>query len=111
MSKSSCSSYWKSSTPKPLEVRCPKCGKTVEMFGDEEKTECRCGNTVFKDRIPTCVEWCKAAEECLGDVIDVKKIKEEAKKRAEKEGDPQFVSKLGELFKKKQQDCEENPTK
>ncbi|HHT9132285.1 MAG TPA: hypothetical protein ACFYED_07345 [Candidatus Tripitaka californicus] len=111
MGKVRCPGSLKTTAPTIVERRCPKCGRTVEMFGDEEKTECKCGNTVFKDRIPTCVEWCKAAEECLGDVIDVKKIKEEAKKRAEKEGDPQFVSKLGELFKKKQQDCEENQTK
>jgi len=42
-----------------------------------------------------------------GDIIDVKKIKEEARKKVEKEGNPQFASKLSGLFKKKQEGCSE----
>ncbi|HHT9158126.1 MAG TPA: hypothetical protein ACFYEA_11070 [Candidatus Tripitaka californicus] len=45
MSKNSCSSYWKPSTPKPLEVKCPKCGKVEEIWSDEEAT-CQCGTTL-----------------------------------------------------------------
>ena len=106
-----CPGSLKTTAPTPVERRCPKCGRMVELFSDEEKAQCKCGNTIFKDKVPTCVEWCKAAEECLGDVVDVKKIKEEAKKRAEKEGNPQFFNKLGELMKKKSSSggCPEKP--
>ncbi len=110
MGKVRCPGSLKTTSPTIIERRCNKCGRVVEMFADEEKTECRCGNAVFKDRIPTCVVWCKSAEECMGDIIDVKKIKEEAQKNAEKEGNPQFASKLKELLEKKQQDCTETKT-
>jgi hypothetical protein len=92
----------KSTAPEIIERDCPKCGHTVEMFADEEKTDCKCGNTVFKSKVPTCVEWCSAAEECLGDVIDVKKVKAEAKKRAVAEGaDLEFTSRLTDMIKDK----------
>ncbi|MFQ5862643.1 MAG: hypothetical protein ACE5IC_05915 [Candidatus Brocadiales bacterium] len=97
-----CPGSMRSTAPEIIERTCPKCRRTVEMFADEEKTDCTCGNTVFKDKVPTCVEWCSAAEECLGDVIDVKKVKEEAKKRAIAEGaDISFPEKLTEMLKKK----------
>lgn len=97
-----CPGSMKTTAPEIIERECPKCGNIVEMFADEEKVDCSCGNTVFKDKVPTCVEWCSAAEECLGDVIDVKKIKEEAKKRAVAEGaDTDFTTRLTEMLKKK----------
>lgn len=92
----------KSTAPEIIERECPKCGRTVEMFADEEKTDCKCGNTVFKNKVPTCVEWCSAAEECLGDVIDVKKVKAEAKRRAIAEGaDTEFTERLTQMLKNK----------
>ncbi|MEE9514509.1 MAG: hypothetical protein V3V54_00630 [Candidatus Brocadiales bacterium] len=97
-----CPGSMKTTAPEIIERPCPKCGRTVEMFADEEKTDCKCGNTVFKSKVPTCVEWCSAAEECLGDVVDVKKVKAEAKKRAIAEGaDLEFADKLTEMIKKK----------
>ncbi|MEE9487932.1 MAG: hypothetical protein V3W00_04400 [Candidatus Brocadiales bacterium] len=97
-----CPGSMKSTAPEIIERDCPKCGNTVEMFADEEKTDCKCGNTVFKSKVPTCVEWCSAAEECLGDVIDVKKVKAEAKKRAVAEGaDLEFTSRLTDMIKDK----------
>jgi len=100
--KGRCPGSMKTTAPEIIERNCPKCGRTVEMFVDEEKTECKCGNTVFKNRIPTCVEWCSAAEECLGDVMDVKKVKAEAKKRAIAEGaDTEFTERLTQMLKNK----------
>ncbi len=97
-----CPGSMKSTAPEIIERSCPKCGHTVEMFADEEKTDCKCGNTVFKNKVPTCVEWCSAAEECLGDVIDVKKVKAEAKKRAVAEGaDLEFTDRLTRMIKDK----------
>ncbi len=52
--------------PKLLLIPCTKCGSEVEIFSDEERTACdKCGTVVFKERDPSCFDWCKYAEECL----------------------------------------------
>ena len=84
MGKVRCPGSIKTTVPEPLERKCPKCGSIVEIWSDEEKADCKCGATVFKDVKMTCVVWCSAAEECVGDIVDVKKIKAEAKKNADK---------------------------
>ena len=97
-----CPGALRSLAPEPLERTCPRCLREVEIWSDEEKVKCKCGMTIFKDRQPSCVEWCPAAEQCLGDVVDVKKIKEEARKRAEAEGNPKFVEEVCEMIRQKQ---------
>ncbi len=48
--------------------KCPNCGNEVEIFSDETRIKCRkCGNDVYKDNVPSCVEWCVKARECLGE--------------------------------------------
>jgi NADH pyrophosphatase NudC (nudix superfamily) len=48
--------------------KCPKCGNEVEIFSDETRIKCRnCGNYVYKENVPSCVEWCAKARECLGE--------------------------------------------
>jgi hypothetical protein len=38
------------------------------MFSDEVRVRCRsCGIWVQKDSVPSCVEWCSQARECLGE--------------------------------------------
>lgn len=51
------------------EIRiCPNCGYQVEMFSDELKTRCpQCRTWVERERLPACIDWCKAAKECLGE--------------------------------------------
>ncbi len=88
--------------PVPLERKCLKCGRAVEIFSDEEKALCRCGAVVFKDRVPRCAEWCVAAKKCLGHVLDVDKIQAEAKRRAAAEGNPNFVQEVCDLVKSAQ---------
>ena len=47
---------------------CVGCGYGVEMFSDEVKVRCpRCKGLVCRDRLPSCVNWCKAARECIGE--------------------------------------------
>jgi len=47
---------------------CPVCGHIVEMFSDEMHARCRnCGADVQRDAVPPCVQWCKAAKQCLGE--------------------------------------------
>ena len=46
---------------------CPQCGKKVEMFSDEMRVRCpHCKAPVEKETVPTCIEWCKEAKQCLG---------------------------------------------
>ena len=48
--------------------KCPKCGNEVEMFSDELKFKCKkCGEYVYKEKVPTCIEWCASARQCLGE--------------------------------------------
>ena len=55
-------------TPIPTLKKCPNCGEEVEIWSDELKTRCtQCGTTVFREAVPSCIEWCHAAKECLGE--------------------------------------------
>jgi NADH pyrophosphatase NudC (nudix superfamily) len=55
-------------TPIPSLKPCPRCGQEVEIWSDELKAKCaNCGATVFREAVPSCIDWCKAAKECLGE--------------------------------------------
>jgi len=46
---------------------CPNCGYEVEMFSDELKVLCpNCRNPVYQETMPSCIDWCPAAKDCLG---------------------------------------------
>ena len=48
--------------------KCPECGADVEMFSDELRIRCRkCKTLVYKEKVPSCIEWCKSAKQCLGE--------------------------------------------
>jgi DNA-directed RNA polymerase subunit RPC12/RpoP len=48
--------------------KCPQCGADVEIFSDETRIKCqKCGTMVFKERMPSCIEWCASARQCLGE--------------------------------------------
>ena len=48
--------------------KCPNCGAEVEIFSNEMKVKCyRCGRTVYREKIPSCIDWCAAARQCLGE--------------------------------------------
>jgi NADH pyrophosphatase NudC (nudix superfamily) len=49
-------------------IKCPNCGAEVEIFSDEVKVKCqKCGKPVYRERLPSCIEWCAAARQCLGE--------------------------------------------
>jgi CRISPR/Cas system-associated endonuclease Cas3-HD/predicted RNA-binding Zn-ribbon protein involved in translation (DUF1610 family) len=56
--------------PRYLEVyeeKCKNCGYTVEVFSDELKVTCpRCKKQIYRETMPSCIEWCSAARECIG---------------------------------------------
>ena len=48
--------------------KCPKCGAEVEIFSNEVKVKCyQCGEMVYSERLPSCIDWCASARECLGE--------------------------------------------
>ena len=49
-------------------LKCPACGYKVEIFSDEIKVKCpKCKFEVCKERLPSCVDWCKFARQCVGE--------------------------------------------
>ncbi len=48
-------------------VECPNCGHLVEIFSDELRVLCpNCRKPVYQEAMPSCIDWCPAAEKCLG---------------------------------------------
>ena len=54
-------------TPTLKRKDCPECGAALEIFSDEASITCgQCGFVVYDDEA-SCFQWCKHAEECLGE--------------------------------------------
>ena len=50
--------------------KCPNCGYGVEIFSDEAKLKCpQCGQMVYREETPSCIEWCASARQCLGEEL------------------------------------------
>ena len=48
--------------------KCPNCGAEVEIFSDEIKVKCqKCGENVYREKTPSCIDWCASARQCLGE--------------------------------------------
>jgi NADH pyrophosphatase NudC (nudix superfamily) len=48
--------------------KCPGCGAEVEIFSDEIRARCqKCGEMVYKEKVPSCIDWCASARQCLGE--------------------------------------------
>lgn len=49
-------------------ISCPDCGYKVEIFSNEVKVKCpKCKSLVCRQRLPSCVDWCKFARQCIGE--------------------------------------------
>ena len=54
--------------PQPEIFDCPSCGEEVEIWTDEIRGVCSaCGRVVFREGMMSCLEWCKFAQECVGE--------------------------------------------
>ena len=61
--------------PQPEEIKCGFCREEVEIWTDEFEAICpKCGKTVTRDS-QSCLDWCKAAKECVGDEIYSRYVK------------------------------------
>ncbi|MFN3527761.1 MAG: hypothetical protein ACK4YO_01500 [Candidatus Altarchaeaceae archaeon] len=66
--------------PKPRYVKCPYCGKEVEIWTDETRKKClKCGMEIFAAEATSCIEWCKYARKCVGEEL-YKKLKKKDEK-------------------------------
>ncbi|NCO33216.1 MAG: hypothetical protein AUJ92_06030 [Armatimonadetes bacterium CG2_30_59_28] len=51
----------------PEDVICQHCGNELEIWSDEARAKCRkCGNYYVRGLSQSCLDWCAAAEECVG---------------------------------------------
>jgi len=47
--------------------KCNRCGYSVEIFSDEIRVRCpKCKNSVYRE-IPSCIDWCQYARQCIGE--------------------------------------------
>jgi hypothetical protein len=54
--------------PKPEIFECPSCGEEVEIWTDEIRGVCsNCGRVMFREGAMSCLEWCKFAQDCVGE--------------------------------------------
>lgn len=81
-------------------VRCPECGAPVEIFSDEQKARCRCGNVILREALPSCISWCPAAERCLGQIIDIREVRKRIEAMRREGGSIEYVRKIGEKIEK-----------
>ncbi|MCK4763436.1 MAG: hypothetical protein KAW12_14650 [Candidatus Aminicenantes bacterium] len=60
--------YWKPGDI--FDVKCPNCGTEIEFWKDEPRHYCPgCEKPVRNPKIDTgCAEWCKYADECIGEL-------------------------------------------
>ncbi len=71
--------------PKPEELPCPTCHRMVEIWSDELKARCRnCGTVVTRDLGNSCIMWCAAAKECVGEELYRKLMGEKPSLEVEK---------------------------
>ena len=67
MLKESCPGSREIRTPYPEEIKCYWCDTVCEIWSDEVEITCKnCRKTISRDMKPTCIEWCPAARECIG---------------------------------------------
>jgi LSD1 subclass zinc finger protein len=53
--------------PTPESITCSGCGEELEIWTDEMKVRCKkCNAITYKARMPSCIDWCKYAESCVG---------------------------------------------
>ena len=68
MSNLSCPGAVRIKEPVPELFKCPRCGFDVEIWTNENSRLCnKCGQMVSREQVPTCVEWCKYAADCVGE--------------------------------------------
>jgi len=80
-----CPGSQKFSQPQADNIKCPFCGKDVEIWSDEPKATCSsCGKDILREEGATCLDWCKYAKECVGDTVYSKYMQNKTRTLKEK---------------------------
>jgi hypothetical protein len=66
--------------PQPEDIKCPFCGEACEIWTDEFQTSCPGCKRAFSRDGQSCLDWCKAARECVGEEIYRKYMESKKKK-------------------------------
>lgn len=62
--------------PQPEIIKCPSCSGEVEIWTDEVQADCpKCKTKVSRQAGESCLDWCRYAKGCVGDVLYSKYIK------------------------------------
>lgn len=107
MNMFSCPGAMRIKEPIPEFFKCSKCGAEVEIWTHENSRKCKnCGQMVFREQMPSCIEWCEYGKECVGEeaynrYMEAKVTKKEDKKSLEEED-----AKLKELMEKVKKNCQ-----
>jgi len=68
--------------------RCPNCKEEVEFFSDEVRRRCpKCKTEITAESIPSCIEWCASARECMGERL-WKELDIEGRRKKDKKSQP-----------------------
>ena len=52
---------------RPEYIDCAHCQTEIEIWSDEYRARCpKCQAWAYREQGPTCLDWCKKAEECVG---------------------------------------------
>ncbi|MDP2953466.1 MAG: hemerythrin domain-containing protein [Chloroflexota bacterium] len=74
--------------PTPEDILCPNCHGEVEVWTHELSAVCpSCGNRVFREQHPACIDWCPHAKECIGPEVYLKLKPETGKGQGNAEED------------------------
>lgn len=67
--------------PYPEEIKC-SCGNTVEIWSDEVAAVCKkCKREITREMLPSCLDWCSMAKECVGEEKYKKYLKSKKQKK------------------------------
>lgn len=81
-----CPGSQKFKQPQPETIKCDKCSSEVEIWTDEFEAVCpNCKKTVSRRDTQSCLDWCKYAQQCVGDKIYQKYMKSKNKPKGKEE--------------------------
>lgn len=106
MSSLSCPGATRIKEPIPEFFICPSCNAEVEIWTNENFRKCgNCGGTVFREQLPSCIEWCDYGKECVGEEAYNRYMKAKESKGEDKGKLKEEEANLKELMEKVKKYC------
>lgn len=87
--RESCPGSLEIRTPYPEDISCPFCYEKNEIWSDEPDMACKeCGQIITRDMLPSCIEWCPSARECVGQQKYMRIMKKRSQQQTESSKSP-----------------------